>query len=263
MFSSKSNYQEYSQHTPTEFNDALKTIKGRIDMTSQYHMHMEPQTTVCIPSEDGMLVYTSTQYPNLVHIAISECLLLPANSIHIVVNRVGGGYGGKISRSSQIACACALACHLTGYPVRFVMSLQSNMTSIGKRNATIGKYTVEVDYNGKIEKLDCNSDYDVGCSLNESPSLLANVAYPNCYDASLWKVQSQDIKTDAPGHTWCRAPGTLESIAIAETIMEHIAKVLGKDPMSVRIENMVPDSYMKTLIPNFLKDVGKCLIELS
>lgn len=230
-------------------------------MAGQYHMHMEPQTTVCIPSEDGLLVYTATQWTNYTQIAISECLNIPGNSIHIVVNRVGGGYGGKVSRSGQIACACALACHLTGLPVRFVMSLESNMSVIGKRNASISEYSVDVDCNGKIQKLKSNASYDMGCSLNESPSLLAKLAYPNCYDTSTWSVTSQDVKTDATSHTWCRAPGTFESIGLSETIMEHIAKVLEKDPMSVRIANMVHDSYLKTLIPDFLKDVGKCEIK--
>lgn len=220
-------------------------------------MYMEPQTTVCIPDEDRMLVYTATQWIDFTNAVISQCLRVPENSIHIIVNRLGGGYGGKVSRSAQVACACALACLLTKKPVRFVMTFESNMTVIGKRNGMIGEYEVDVNSNGKILKLKGNSAHDMGCSLNESPSLLASVAYPNCYDASLWTVKNENVKTDAPSHSWCRAPGSLESIAMTETVMEHIAKVIGKDPISVRMTNMVNDSVMKTMIPDFLKDIGK------
>lgn len=222
-------------------------------------MHMEPQTTLCVPFENGMEVYSSTQWTHFIQIAISECLRVPENSIHIVVNRVGGSYGAKVSRSGQIACAAALACHLTGLPIRFVMTLESNMNVIGKRNSMIGEYSVDVDENGKIVKLVSSPAYDMGCSLNESPTILADHSYPNCYDASSWKVNTIHVKTDAPSHTWCRAPGTMETISLAETIMEHIAKVLDKNPMDVRVANMVADSYMRTLIPKFLKDVGKSL----
>lgn len=245
-----------------ELTDGTKIIKGRVDFKSQYHFHMEPQTTVCIPSEDGIIVYTSTQWVDLVTIAISECLKQPANVIQIVVTRLGGSYGGKVSRSSQIACACALACYRTGKAVRFVMTLPANMSIIGKRNGMMGDYTVVVDANGKIKKLDGNAAHDIGCSYNESPAQLAQGAYPNCYDASSWNINGVDIKTDAPSQTWCRAPGTLEGIAMAETIMEHIACVTGKDPTSVRIANLVENSRMKELIPSFLEDIGKYAIKL-
>lgn len=44
---------------------------------------------------------------------------------------------------------------------------------------------------------------------------------------------------------------------MAETMMEHIANVTGKDPIAVRVANLPPDSKMKDLIPKFVKDVGK------
>ncbi len=171
-------------------------------MGSQYHFHMEPHTCICIPIEDGILVHSSTQWIDLTNIAIAECLNVPQNSIHIEVKRVGGGFGGKVSRPSQIACACALACHLTKLPIRFVMSFESNMNVIGKRNAMIGEYTIRVDGNGKIVKLDAKIAHDMGCSLNESPRLLADLSYPNCYDASSWNLEIALTKTDAPSQTY-------------------------------------------------------------
>lgn len=216
-------------------------------------MYMETQTTVCIPSVNGITVHASTQFPDMTNIAIAECLKLPTNSIRIEVKSVGGGFGGKESRPAQIACACALATHLTGQPIRFVMSLESNMNVVGKRNAMIAQYAANVDRNGKIVELTAKMFLDMGCSLNESPRFLVG----NCYDASSWSVTRELIKTNAPSMTWCRGPGTLESISMAEVIMEHIAKVMDKDPVAVRIANMAPDSKMKTLIPDFLKDVGK------
>lgn len=37
--------------------------------------------------------------------------------VNAIVKRVGGGYGGKLSRSGQIAAACALGTFVTGRSV--------------------------------------------------------------------------------------------------------------------------------------------------
>lgn len=36
-------------------------IKGEFEIGGQYHFQMEPQTTICIPREDGMDVFSATQ----------------------------------------------------------------------------------------------------------------------------------------------------------------------------------------------------------
>ncbi|XP_037042497.1 xanthine dehydrogenase-like [Bradysia coprophila] len=255
VFNSKGKYQKIAETTESQVLGATKTINGTIELVGQYHMHMEPQTTMCIPTETGMLVHSSNQWTDFTQTAIAQCLNVQENSIHIEVKRVGGAFGGKVTRGAQIACACALACHLTDVPVRFAMTLESNMNVVGKRNGMIGEYTIDVDDNGKILKVTGNTAHDMGCSLNESPRILADVAYSNCYDASSWKLTNQLITTDAPSHTWCRAPGTTEVIAMAETMMEHIARITGKDPLAVRVANLTSDTKMKDLIPKFVKDI--------
>ena len=66
-------------------------------------------------------------------------------SINIKVRRLGGGYGGKISRSGLVATACALAAHKLHRPVRLVMSLETNMAAIGKRSDAAFDYEVSDD----------------------------------------------------------------------------------------------------------------------
>jgi xanthine dehydrogenase/oxidase len=67
------------------------------------------------------------------------------SSINIKVRRLGGGYGGKISRSGLISAACALAAHKLHRPVRLVMSLETNMAAIGKRYNAAFDYEVSGD----------------------------------------------------------------------------------------------------------------------
>ena len=90
----------------------------------------------------------------------------------MIVKRVGGGYGAKISRSSLTAAACALGAHATGRlvpelvhclslavrvlhlynrPVRMHMSLETNMENVGKRFPFTAKYSVSLPYHNIID----------------------------------------------------------------------------------------------------------------
>lgn len=216
---------------------------------------MEPQTTVCIPTEDVLDVYSSTQWGDFINVGIARCLGIPENRINLIMRRVGGAYGAKITRAGQVACACALGSHLSGRPVRFVLTIESNMTTVGKRYALVSDYEVDIDDAGKIQRLHNNFAEDFGCSTNEPVPYFTTDAMTNCYANEAWTVKSQIALTDAPSHTFCRAPGTCEGIAMIENIMEHIAFTTGRSPIDVRLANCTTDSEMHSLIPVFLTDV--------
>ncbi|XP_058838419.1 uncharacterized protein LOC131694065 [Topomyia yanbarensis] len=230
-------------------------LAGRFELPGQFHFSMEPQTCICVPIEDGMNVYSSTQWVDLCQVAIAQALNIPENSLNFYIRRLGGAFGAKISRASQIACASAIAAHFSQRPVRLVMSLESNMEAIGKRASCVSNYDVEVNENGQITKLLNNYVEDYGCSLNEPVEMVTAQFYKNCYDASCWKLVGKAAVTNSASNTWCRGPGTNEGITMIENIMEHIAHVLDKDPIAVRLENMSPDCKIRELIPEFLNSV--------
>lgn len=54
--------------------DVKKVIKGFYEIEAQYHYYMEPMTSVVIPVDDGLEVYSATQWLDLTQIAIADCL---------------------------------------------------------------------------------------------------------------------------------------------------------------------------------------------
>lgn len=54
--------------------DVQRVIKGDHSLYWQYMYHMETQTCVTRPNDDGVDVFPSTQWPNQVHVAISQVL---------------------------------------------------------------------------------------------------------------------------------------------------------------------------------------------
>lgn len=232
-----------------------KKISGQLDLGLQYHYYMETQTCICVPVENEMDVYPSTQWVDLVQIAISRMLNIPENRLNIHVRRVGGSYGGKASRSAFVACACALAAHLLKRPVRMVLTLEENMAAIGKRYGCYSQYEASFCNQGKIQKLHNKIIHDSGSSYNETPFYINNY-YSNCYTNDNFKIEASNARTDIASNTWLRAPGSVEAIAMIETIMEHVAHKVGLDALDVRMANMAEGSKMIELLSEFRKDVG-------
>lgn len=61
----------------------------------------------------------------------------------------------------------------------------------------------------------------------------------SCYQAEQWDVTPGVTLTDTAPNTYCRSPGSAQAIAAIENIMEHIAHVVGKDPLQVRQTNFI------------------------
>lgn len=114
---------ELEKHSESDKVNIPFFIKGRIYLCGQYHFTMEPHTTVCVPQEDGFKVYCSSQYMSSAQAAMAKVINVPHNNIQIEIRRIGGGYGGKFSRSNLVGCATVLASYLLNRPVKFIQTI--------------------------------------------------------------------------------------------------------------------------------------------
>ncbi|KAG8325288.1 hypothetical protein J6590_071543 [Homalodisca vitripennis] len=234
-------------------DDVEQTIKGSFSYKGQYFYFYETLTCIVYPRDNNTLdVVLPTQWMQHVQEAISKLLNISSNRINVTVKRCGGGFGGKISRATLPACACALAAYLLQRPVRIVMDLESNMRAVGGRYLFLINYEAGVDNEGVIQYLKGQFYSDKGVALNDSGSARISLpVFPNVYDSSTWSVDFYDVRTDKATTTYLRAPGSLSGIGAIEHIMEHIAWTVKKDPLSVRLNNMMVDSP----IPSYISDL--------
>jgi xanthine dehydrogenase/oxidase len=196
---------EYNLKAKEYGKNVKQSLKGHFEIPStQYHYHLETQQCLCIPNDGELDVYSSSQWSDGVQCAISEVLNMPTNLINCYVKRVGGAFGGKITRQMQIAAAAALGSHLSKRPVRLVMTMEDNMRAIGKRFSSMSDYVADVDDNGKIQKLYHKYIHDQGCGPNELVQFNTSVYIKNCYDIKSWDVETQSAITNSPSNTWMR-----------------------------------------------------------
>ena len=65
---------------------------------------METQTALAVPDEDNCItIYSSSQSPEFVHSTVARCLGVPENNVRVITRRVGGGFGGKGSKSTAVS----------------------------------------------------------------------------------------------------------------------------------------------------------------
>lgn len=216
-------------------------VSGSVTCGGQYHMHMETQSSEAVPTDDGGIdLYSSTQWLDLTQRSAAQMSGLPAGRIRVTIPRIGGAYGGKITRSLMVSSAVSVAAVRTNLPVRCVLPLSTNMQMIGKRNPFTCNYSVGFDDRGLLHAV--KLDYLADCGFSPSDTVgtmsMALTICDNAYACPNWLVTPYLLKTNLPTNTACRAPGVCPAVFFMETVMENVAKTLGVAPELVRQANL-------------------------
>ena len=87
------------------------TIEGETRVGGQDHFYLETQGCLAIPKRENgeMEVVSSTQGVEAAQKCVARALNVPNNRIVVKVKRIGGGFGGKETRSTYLSTAVAVA----------------------------------------------------------------------------------------------------------------------------------------------------------
>ncbi|MCO5559168.1 hypothetical protein L7F22_012762 [Adiantum nelumboides] len=217
-----------------------KILDAEVKTSSQYYFYMETQTALAIPDEDNcIVVYSSCQSPEVLQKSLSMCLGLPHHNVRIITRRVGGGFGGKATRNIVVASACALAAFKLQRPVRMYLDRKTDMLMMGGRHPTKTLYSVAFKSDGRVTGLKAKIFIDGGWSEDFSPEMPFLVESGlKKYDWGSMNLEFTVCKTNLSSKSAMRGPGHLQGSFIADTVLEHVAAVLGLDVHSVITRNM-------------------------
>lgn len=163
-----------------------------------------------------------------------------ANKIVSKVKRLGGGFGGKETRSIQLSGICATAANKVKRPVRCMLNRDEDILTSGQRHPFLARWKVAVNKDGKLQALDADVFANAGWSQDLSGAVVDRALshIDGCYNFPNVHVRGRLAKTNTVSNTAFRGFGGPQGMFIAETYMEEIADHLAIPVDKLREINM-------------------------
>ncbi|KAL8335999.1 hypothetical protein RB601_000034 [Gaeumannomyces tritici] len=217
-------------------------FSGVARMGGQEHFYLETNAALVVPKpEDGeMEIYCSTQNANETQVYAARVCNVQVNKVLVKVKRLGGGFGGKESRSVPLSSMLALAAQKTRRPVRCMLTREEDMVTSGQRHPFLGRWKVGVNADGAIQALDLDIFNNGGWSWDLSAAVCerAMTHSDNCYRVPNVHVRGRICRTNTMSNTAFRGFGGPQGMFIAETYMAEVADRLGMPVERLREVNM-------------------------
>ena len=218
---------------------------GEIEIGGQEHFYLEGQAALVLPGEDGEChVVTSTQHPTEIQHKVAEALGVPMHAVRAEVRRMGGGFGGKESQGNALAIACAVAARKTGRACRMRYDRDDDFVVTGKRHDFRIAYEVGHDARGRVTGIRfrhwtrCGWAQDLSLPVADRAMLHAD----NAYAIPAMEITSWRLRTNTQSATAFRGFGGPQGMLGVERVMDHVARVVGRDPLEVRRLNFYDDA---------------------
>ncbi|XP_076865614.1 aldehyde oxidase 6 isoform X2 [Brachyhypopomus gauderio] len=223
------------------FQEVDHIHEGEMRVGGQEHFYLETQSMLVVPvrEQKEMKVYLSSQNPTCTQISVAETLGIPANRVSCHVKRIGGAFGGKLTKASILASITAVAAWKTDRPVRWVLERGEDMLITGGRHPVLGKYKVGFMNDGKIIAADIQYFASAGNTADETLLVIEkmlihmDIAYniPNLHG------QSMACNTNLPSSTAFRGFGGPQSMMVIENMINDVAMLLGCPAEEMRERN--------------------------
>ncbi|PNS20987.1 Xanthine dehydrogenase [Sphaceloma murrayae] len=224
------------------FEEADHVFDGVCRLGGQEHFYLETNACVIVPKpEDGeMEVFSSTQNTAETQAYISQICDVAANKVVVRVKRLGGGFGGKETRSIQLAGICALAAQKTKRPVRCMLNRDDDIQTSGQRHPFLARWKVAVNKDGKVQALDADIFNNGGWTQDLSAAVLDR-ALSHIDGVYKWPhidVRGRICRTNTVSNTAFRGFGGPQGMFICESFMSEVADHLNMPVEKLREVNM-------------------------
>ncbi len=219
---------------------APERISLAFPLGGQEQFYLEGQISVAIPQEDGgMKLLCSTQHPSEMQQVVAHALHRPAHAVQVECRRMGGGFGGKESQSALFACVAAVAAARLNRPVKLRLDRDDDFLATGRRHPFDFQVEAGFDAEGHILGAEATLVSNAGHSADLSGPVLTRALchFDNAYWLPHVALHGYAAKTNTQSNTAFRGFGGPQGAFAVETLIDSIARRLGRDPLDVRRAN--------------------------
>ncbi|KAE8998027.1 Xanthine dehydrogenase [Phytophthora fragariae] len=215
-------------------------LEGEVHMGGQEQFYFETNVSLCTPQEGGMKIISSTQAATKAQMLTARVLGINSNRITSTTKRIGGGFGGKETRTAFVTCAAAVAAHVMKRPVKCLLERHVDMLTTGGRHPFYAKYKVGIKRDGSILALDVDLYNNAGYSMDLSLAVMDRALFhcENSYKIPNLRCNGTVCRTNLATNTAFRGFGGPQGLFVAETYIDHIARTLKLSPEAIRSRNM-------------------------
>ena len=197
---------------------------------------------------DQLVIHLSTQIPHMIRNGLALFLGLQQRQVRVIPPDVGGGFGLKCYVEPEALLAAWLARKLRR-PIRWVEDRREHLIADANCREHHYRVTAHADRRGRILGLDAEVTVDAGAYsvypfTNCLDAAMAGGNMLGPYDIRAYRARTWTVATNKPPlmpYRGVARPGV--SFAM-ESLIDAIARAVGREPHEVRIDNMVTADMM-------------------
>lgn len=197
---------------------------------------------------------------------VSQVTGVPSNRINARVKRMGGAFGGKESRSVQLACLLAIAAKKERRPMRGMLNRDEDMMTSGQRHPIQCRWKVGTTKEGKLLALSADVYDNAGYSHDMSGAVMDRCCthLENCYEIPNVHIRGHVCKTNTHSNTAFRGFGGPQAMFITECYMTAVSEGLGIPIDELRWKNLYKEGDRTPFLQQIDEDwhVPQLLTEL-
>ena len=215
--------------------DAIHEATYRTHRTA--HAQLETHAALAWEDDGILTVRSSTQVPFLVRDTLARLLDRPPETVRVIAERVGGGFGGK--QELLVEDIAALATLRTGRPVQLELTRAEQFAATTTRHPMEIRVRLGARRDGTLTAIELDVLSDTGAYGNHGPGVLfhgcgESVAIYACPNK---RVRGRCVYTTTAPAGAFRGYGLSQTAFAVESAIDEIARLLNLDPADVRDRN--------------------------
>jgi aldehyde oxidoreductase len=243
VFGTTSNVLSTSAYARGDVDTALESsthVVREVFQTQRIeHAFLEPESTLAVPTEDGLHVYSGGQGVWDDRDQIAAILDVPKDKVIVELVSNGGAFGGKEDMSNQ--GQTALAAWLLGVPVKCTLSREESFLVHAKRHPIRLAYEAGCDADGYLTAVRVRAIGDSGSYASVGMKVLERAAghASGPYRVPNIDVEAIAVRTNNPVCGAFRGFGANQAQFAMEGVMDRLAALVGISGWDMRKRNVI------------------------